>query len=183
MSILYQSVVKYVDVAFAGKQKDHFERTVYWIEQILPHATDAHRIAAYAHDIERAFQNKGEGNTPEDYRSLNFLRAHEERGAELIAEFLQKQNAEDAIVGKVKHMISRHEEGGDSEQDALMHADSLSFFETNAEMFVKKKVPLEGKIKVREKLDWMFNRIKNSDLRAKTFPNYNLWISELEKRL
>lgn len=40
-------------------------------------------------------------------------------------------------------MISRHEEGGDDAQNALMDADSVSFFETNVENFVRKKVLIE----------------------------------------
>jgi len=63
-------------------------------------------------------------------------------------------------VAKVKWLVSKHEVGGDAEQDALMDADSVSFFETDAEMFVKKKAPIEGSEKIRRKFDWMFNRIR-----------------------
>ena len=51
--------------------------------------------------------------------------------------FLQENGADEATISKVTHLIGKHEVGGDLEQDILMDADSVSFFETNAEMFVK----------------------------------------------
>ena len=33
----------------------HFDRTVYWVEQLMPNADEAMRVAAFAHDIERLF--------------------------------------------------------------------------------------------------------------------------------
>ena len=52
---LFSKTVAYVDESFGGKQKPHFERTVFWMEKFLPNITQAERIAAYGHDIERAF--------------------------------------------------------------------------------------------------------------------------------
>ena len=48
-------------------------------------------------------------------------------------------------------------------------------------MFVNKKAPIEGHCKVKEKLDWMFNRISSSMGKEIARPNYEKWIKELEK--
>ncbi len=71
---LYNKTVEYVDTAFKGK-KAHFERTVYWIEQFLPSITEAHKIAAYAHDIERGMN----GEKDRDYLNRDFFMAHSEK--------------------------------------------------------------------------------------------------------
>jgi hypothetical protein len=177
---IFEKTTAFVDQSFGGKQKAHFERTVYWLETLLPDHTEAHSVAAYSHDIERAFRDENT-NAPDDYLDSEFLRHHEERGAEIMKEFLIKEKQSENFIKTVTHLISRHEEGGDREQDVLKDADSVSFFETNAEMFVTKKAPAEGYDKVKAKLDWMFNRISSEDAKAAAQLNYEKWIDELEK--
>lgn len=177
---LYEKVVQFADTAFAGKQKPHFTRTVFWLEQFLPNITEAHRIAAYVHDIERAFRGEKK-KVPENYLDPAFLKYHSETGAEIIGKFLAENGAEETEIQKVKHLISRHEVGGDEEQSALMDADSVSFFENNAEMFVKDKAPLEGYEKIRGKFDWMFDRISTGERKALARENYEKWSRALKK--
>ena len=177
---LYQKIIEYVDQSFQGKQKPHFERTVFWYEKLIPKITEAHKIAAYSHDIERAFRMEGK-IVPENYLDPIFLKNHQEKGAEIISDFLRKENISEEIIKKTFHLISKHEVGGDEEQNALMDADSISFFETNAEMFVNKKAPIEGYEKVKEKLDWMFNRISTEERKEFARENYSKWSKELEK--
>ncbi|HEV7423911.1 MAG TPA: DUF4202 family protein [Candidatus Paceibacterota bacterium] len=173
---LYSKVIEYVDISFGGK-KTHFERTVYWLEQILPNITDTERIAAYSHDIERAIK----GETDRDYLNLEILRRHQEDGAEIIGEFLQKNGADEETINKVKHLVSKHEVGGDAEQNALMDADSISYFETNAQHFVEQRAKTEGYKKIKEKFDWMFNRISSEERKNLARKNYEKWSKELEK--
>ena len=177
---LYNKIVEYVDQSFQGKQKPHFERTVFWYEKFFPQATEAHKIASYSHDIERAFRKEGD-TVPENYLDLIFLKNHQEKGAQIISDFLKKENISEEFIKKTFHLISKHEVGGDEEQNALMDADSVSFFETNAEMFVNKKAPIEGYVKVKEKLDWMFNRISTEERKKFARENYTKWSKELEK--
>ncbi len=177
---LYQKTIEYVDKSFQGKQKPHFERAVFWIEKFLPKATEAQKIAAYSHDIERAFRDKNK-SVPENYLDQEFLRNHQEKGAEIMSEFLSTQKAPKELVETVKHLISKHEVGGDFEQNALMDADSVSYFETNAEMFVVKKAPIEGYKKIKEKLDWMFKRISSEEHKNFAKENYEKWSKILEK--
>ncbi len=172
---LYKKVVEYVDTSFKGR-KPHFKRAVYWIEKLLPNATEAHKIAAYAHDIGRGVK----GESERDYLNPEILKRHSKDGAEIIGEFLEKEGASTEIIGKVKHLITNHEIDGDIEQNALMDADSISYFETNAQHFVEEKAPIEGYDKIKEKLDWMFNRISSEEHKKFARENYEKWSKELE---
>ena len=176
---LYDKVVQYVDESF-GEKKHHFERTVYWIEKLIPNVTEAHKIAAYAHDLERAFRDKNM-IAPDSFRDQFYLKYHPEKGAEIIGEFLEKNGVDTETISKVKHLVSKHEVGGDFEQNALMDADAISFFETNAQHFVEERAPIEGYEKIKEKLDWMFNRINTEEHKEFARENYEKWSKELEK--
>lgn len=176
---LYKKTIEFLDKVSGGKQKPHFERTVYWIEKFISDVTEADKIAAYGHDIERAFRNE-EKIVPENYLDPVFLKHHQEKGAEIISNFLRSENAPTNLIEKVAYLISKHEIGGDAEQNALMDADSVSFFETNAEMFVTKKASIEGYKKVKEKLDWMFNRISSEDRKNFARANYEKWTKVLD---
>lgn len=176
---LYKKVVKYVDISFKGKSP-HLERTVYWIEKLIPTATEVHKIAAYAHDMERAFRNPGKV-MPESFLDQFYLKDHPEEGAKIMGKFLEKNGANKATINKVRRLISKHEVGGDEEQNALMDADSISFFETNAQHFVKERTSYESYEKIKEKLDWMFNRISREEHKKFARENYENWSKELEK--
>jgi hypothetical protein len=153
---LYNKTIEFVDKSFSVK-KPHFERTVFWLEKFLLNATEAHKIAAYAHDIERGI------NVEKDRAYLN---------SEIMEEFLEKNGADRETISKVKHLISSHEFGGDNEQNALMDADSVSFFETNALHFVERRVLVDGYEKIKEKIDWMFNRISTEEHKNFARENY-----------
>lgn len=181
MDDFYKKVIRFVDDAFKGKQKPHFERTVYWFEKFSPIFSEVHKIAAYAHDIERAFRDETK-KVPENYLDPVFLAEHQGKGAEIISEFLRESGASPEIIEKVAHLIRKHEEGGDAEQNALKDADSVSFFETNAEMFVNEKAPKEGYEKIKEKLDWMFGRITLPEAKEAASPEYEKWSEELRRR-
>ncbi|MFA6428810.1 MAG: DUF4202 family protein [Candidatus Buchananbacteria bacterium] len=172
---LYEKTIAFVDKSFLAK-KPHFERTVFWIEKFIPKATEAHKIAAYAHDIERAIK----GEKDRDYLNPNILKSHQEAGAEIMEKFLKENGADNQIIATVKHLISQHEFGGDSEQNALMDADSLSYFETNAQHFVEQRAVKEGYAKIKEKLDWMFNRISSPERKNLAKANYKKWLKALE---
>ena len=172
---LYRKTIEFVDKSFLGK-KPHFERTVFWIEKFISNATEADKIAAYSHDIERAIK----GEKDRDYLNADILKRHQEDGAEIMGEFLEKNGADKETINKVKHLISRHEFGGDAEQNALMDADSVSYFETNAEMFVTKRALTDGYEKVKGKINWMFNRISSEEHKKFARENYEKWSKVLE---
>ncbi len=175
----YRKTLNFVNKVIPDEQKAHFERTVFWMEKFSPIFTEAHRIAAYCHDIERAFNDK-KNEQVENYLDPAFLKDHQEKSAEIISNFLKSENAPKDLIDKISHLISKHEVGGDEEQNALMDADSVSFFETNARMFIVKKAPVEGYEKIKEKFDWMFNRICSEDHKHYARINYKKWLAELE---
>lgn len=57
----------------------------------------------------------------------------------------------------------------------------LVFFENNAEYFVNHYAKIFGKDKVKEKLNWMFNRISSDERRNICKPMYDKAIEILNK--
>ena len=183
---LYKKAEQFVVDSFIkvdeDKQIKHFIRTVYWIKQLKSDADEALLISAVAHDIERAFRKSDVMPKVQKggFMDKGFLRLHEERGAEIIGNFLGEQNANHKIIDKVKMLVSKHEEGGNNEQNLLKDADSISFFENNAPMFLTKKVNEVGKEKVKEKFDWMFNRITSKKAKELAMDWYKKAVKDLE---
>ncbi len=189
MTELYEKVKKYVTDTYTKQgqiplnqtRMIHFERTVYWLLQLKPDADEAFQIAAFAHDIERGFR-KPEDNMyvgPEGYLDKKCMKYHQEKGAEIRGEFLEKHGASKEIIERVKHLISKHEVGGDDDQNLLKDADSLSFLENNVDFFIDKKLPVDGVEKVRPKIDWMYTRITSP--KAKEIAKQ--WHQDAMKRL
>jgi len=159
----------------------HFERTVHWVKKLKPDADEALLVAAIAHDIERAFLQKDvlEKINSAGSAGTELIRPHEERGAEIIADFLKQRNVDTNFIERVKMLVSRHEEGGNDNQNLLKDADSLSFFETYVSIFVNEKAKLDGKEKVRQQFDWIFNRITSEKAKKIAQPMYEKAISAL----
>ncbi len=162
-------------------QIKHFIRTVHWVKELRPDADEALLISAVAHDIERAFRKKDvlEKKKSAKFSDLDWLRIHEERGAEIVSDFLKQQGADDEIIERVKMLVSRHEEGGNDDQNTLKDADSLSFFENNIPLFLTEVVGKVGKERVREKFDWMYNRITSEKAKQIALPWYKEAIAKL----
>lgn len=184
MGIFFDKVEYFVKKSFAGDETQirHFERTVYWMKKLNKKADEASLIAAMAHDIERAFrtseQHKKRAGEGYDYPA--FFRPHEEKGAEIMADFLKKESAPREMIEKVKMLISRHEEGGNEEQNLLKDADSVSFLENNIPLFLE-KAKIEGKEKIRAKFEWMFKRITAEKAKKIVRLWYEGGMKELEK--
>ena len=138
----------------------HLERTVYWVLRLKPDADISLLVAALSHDIERAFRFK---ETVREIKRKGFIdekfyEQHQKVGAEIVENFLRKEGMSNKFIKKVKHFVSCHEKGGNKEADVLRDADSISFFENNAELFIKHKLPIFGEKLVNEKFKWMYNR-------------------------
>ena len=126
---LYKKTEKFVQESFlktSRKKSKHSERTVFWLKKIYPQADEAMLIAAIAHDVERAFKENildGIENRKKGFLDRKEMKRHQEKGAEIIAEFLAQQNADKKIIEKVKLLVSKHEFGGDEEQNILKLID------------------------------------------------------------
>ncbi|MBD3362618.1 DUF4202 family protein [Candidatus Dojkabacteria bacterium] len=145
-----------------GKKIDHLQNTLHWVKQLDPQADEALQIAAFAHDVSRLVLGVDISELKENkkgFLDVEHMREHQEKGAEIITKYLLEKGADKEFVSDVGQLISFHEVGGTPRADILKDADSISFFETNAEDFIKKFVPLVGKEKVEDKITWMFARI------------------------
>lgn len=167
----------------ADKSLAHFERTVHWLEYLDENITLEKRIAAYAHDIQRAFRHDSTIDkiiaSPLGFQDEEMLSQHQQEGADIIAKELTILGASAEIVNDVKSLIEKHEEGGSEDQNNLKDADSISFFEINADHFVKKYVKQVGKQKVKDKFDWMYERITSDKARKVAKPFYDKYLKEL----
>ncbi len=164
---MLEKVKQFVKESFekcaTGKSVEHFERTVYWVQQLKPDADEAILIAAYAHDIARAFRSTNSEQTFQT-RELNdpeILEEHQKEGAKIMTEFLEKEEFENDKIKRIANMILKHEVGGDEESDLIKDADSISYLEINAPKHAKKLVVPLGKDKVERKICWMFERISS----------------------
>jgi hypothetical protein len=147
-----------------GTKRDlkHFERTLYWLLQLKPDANEALQIAAFSHDVERVFRTSeytGINNSSKGFRDGKHLDHHQTAGAKIAFDFLSSKGADNTLKENVYSLISKHEVGGNDDQNLLKDADSLSFFENNIDFFLSKQVENMGKDKVKDKFDWMYKRI------------------------
>lgn len=174
---LFERTQKFVDEAF-GRHHIHLERTGYWIKELYPKADEAMFVAAISHDIERAFRKE------EDKYNLisnqKDLKEHQEGGAMIMGEFLEKEGLPLEFIQRVKMLISKHEEGGNDEQNILKDADSLSWLENNIDRWVKNMVPIKGKERVKRKFDWMYNRITSEKAKKIAEPWYKNGLKKLD---
>ncbi len=158
----------------------HFEQTLYWVQHLKPDADEPVLIAAYAHDTARAFSKQ---TTEETFKSKEFndpeiLKKHQEEGAGIVADFLQKEHYGGKSIERVINMIRHHEEGGDEESNLIMDADSISYLEINAIKHIKLVNSL-GDEKIKRKIDWMYERISSDKARALAEPFYKKAITSL----
>lgn len=184
---LYQKVEDYVKEIFtkAGKEKSikHFLRTVYWIKKLKPDADEGLLIAGVSHDISRPFRDDvARNNSVKDkgFFDSDYLKIHQKESSRIIGEFLEKEGVSSKLIQKVKELVSHHEVGGNDDQNLVMDADSISFFENNAKPWVNSNVKKFGKDKVKEKFDWMFNRISSEERKNICKPMYDKAIEMLE---
>jgi len=184
---IYKKVEQFVIDTFTKAGVDHgikhFLRTVHWVKILKPDADEALLVSAIAHDIERGFRNHQNYShikkADKGFRSDEHLTHHQNEGAKLIGEYLQQIGANKDFIERVKMLVSKHEVGGNDDQNLLKDADSVSFFENNVDHFVNKKVGETSKEKVKDKFDWMFNRITSEKAKQIARP----WYEEAIKKL
>lgn len=186
MSELYDKVESFVRESFGNKHgMVHFERTVYWIRHLKPDADEALLIAGIAHDIERAFRTSGGDQDKRSkeigYHHVDFFRHHEEEGARIIGKFLEEHGADKDLIYRVKMLVSRHEEGGNSDQNLLKDADSISFFENNISHFLENKIHEAGKENIKKKFEWMYSRMSSKEAKEIVRPWYEKAMDDLNR--
>jgi hypothetical protein len=115
--------------------RDHLLRALEWLDRVAPGSDEAVRLATLTHDMERAFPGPDQ---PVNRTLVDpaYERAHSERSARIVGAWLRERRAEESLVSEVERLIVAHELGGWPEADLVQAADSLSFLETNVELFL-----------------------------------------------
>lgn len=116
----------------------HLERTLDWLLVLDPAASESMQLAALTHDMERHFPGgpvMDPATTPPD--DEHYRRAHAERSARIVGEWLRDEGGPRELVADVERLILAHEIGGEADEDLIQAADSLSFLEVNAELMAR----------------------------------------------
>jgi hypothetical protein len=147
---------------------NHARWTLECLLKIKPDADEIWQIAAFAHDIERGNLKVDDVAKEKDLTDLDFLRHHEEGGALIISKILERYHVDRKIIEKVKHLVARHEEGGDDDQNLIKDIDSMAFFEYGVPSFLVGSYWQKlDKTIVKKKIEWMYNRISSPELKEK----------------
>ena len=139
----------------------HSLNTAEWVIRLKPEADEVLLLAARGHDIERGLRDRRvKRNDFSDYDT--YKQAHADQSARLIGEILEECGLPEDFIARARHLVARHEFGGDPESDLLKDADSLSYFEVNLPFFLKRRGFEETLIRAR----WGYGRLS---LRARGF--------------
>jgi hypothetical protein len=159
--------------------REHLVRALELLDRIAPGSAEAVRLAALTHDMERAFPAADQAVSirlvdPE------YDKVHAARSAAIVGRWLRDQQADSGLVDEVERLIVAHETGGWPEADLVQAADSLSFLETNVDLFISfvksgRFSPQEVGLKFRHSYD----RIRLPDWQALAAPR----LKEAEARL
>ena len=131
----------------------HAENTLQWLLKIKPDADDALQIAALAHDIDRASDQKVKRDDYEDYDA--FKAAHAKHSANILRDILEAHGVCSYIIDKACRLVLHHEVGGDPEADVLQDADSISYFDSNLPLYYGR----EGWEETKRRCLWGYRRL------------------------
>ena len=163
-------------------QAHHLARTREWLLELDPDAGEALRLAALTHDIERYFPGGPIQDKTGPWDDPVYNRAHAERSARIVGEWLAEQGTQRDLVASVEELILLHETGGTPEADLLQAADSISFLETLADIacgWVRDGVCDAEHAK--EKHRWMLERIRVPRARELALPLYRQAVAAIDR--
>lgn len=150
--------------------RHHLLKTLEWLDRVAPDSAEAVRLAALTHDMERAFPGPDQP-VIKTLSDPEYERLHSLRSARIVGAWLREHHANEALVEHVEALIVAHEFGGWPEADLVQAVDSLSFLETNIDLFLgfvrSGKHPAH---EVRKKFNSMFGRIQIARLKAMAQP-------------
>ena len=134
----------------------HAKNILKWLLRLKPEADESLRLAALAHDIDRADEHtKVKRSDFKDYSS--FKAAHAKHSTEILQSILEECKVEKSVVEEACRLVSLHEVGGDDRSDLLMYADSISFFDVNLPHYFQR----EGWEETLKRAIWGLKRIPN----------------------
>jgi len=122
--------------------------------RLEPDAGDALRLAALAHDIDRADDvRKVKRADFDDYDA--FKAAHARNGAKILRPILNACGVAGHIVDETCRLVEVHEVGGDPRSDLLKDADSISYFDVNLPLYYQR----EGWAETQRRSLWGYRRL------------------------
>jgi HD domain len=169
------------------KIANHLLKTEEWLVRIDPSASEAARLAAMTHDMERAFPGEdspkvdpSKGPADPEYNT-----AHQERSARIVRSYLESQGVSVDLAEQVGRLIQFHEYGGWPEANYVQAADSLSFLEVNVDYFIGRIGAPDSdwtEKYVGDKFTWMYERIQVEKARDQALPLYEEAMRKLHDR-
>jgi hypothetical protein len=117
----------------------HLIRSLGWLDRVAPGSSEAVRLATLTHDMERAFPGPDQPvcTAFSGPAIVEYERLHSARSARIVGEWLRQQGASAPLVTEVERLIEAHEVGGWPEANLVQAADSLSFFDSNVDLFLE----------------------------------------------
>ena len=165
----------------------HLLQTEVWLQRLKPEAPEEMLLAALTHDMERAFPWPDSPSLdPKDgVDNPVYNIAHSERSARIVSSYLCEQAASQESIEQVARLIRAHEYGGDSDENLVQAADSLSFLEVNVDVFLSwmdAGNAVWDADAVRAKFTWMYERIQVPQARELARPLYEEAMRKLKSR-
>ncbi len=161
--------------------RHHLLKALEWLDRVAPGSSEAVRLATLTHDMERAFPGPDQPIV-KTLSDPEYERRHSLRSARIVGAWLREQHAKEALVEHVEALIVAHEFGGWPEADLVQAADSLSFLETNIDLFLgfvrSGKHPAH---EVRKKFNSMFGRIQVPRLKVLAQPLVDRAMQQLDE--
>ena len=161
----------------------HLARAADWLLALEPEAPEPLILAVLTHYLERSVPGGpylDKAKTSWDDRTYND--AHCARSADVVSRWLREQGASERFIEGVQRPILEHEFGGSPEGDLMQAADSISFLEVDAPLVTSWILKGEcGLEKGKEKLDWMFERIRLGPARELAQPYHERACAEVDR--
>lgn len=160
--------------------RHHLLKSLEWLDRVAPDSPEAVRLATLTHDMERAFPGPDQP-VVKTLSDPEYERVHSLRSARIVGAWLREHHAKEALVEHVEALIVAHEFGGWPEADLVQAADSLSFLDTNIDLFLgfvrSGKHPAH---EVRKKFNSMFGRIQVPRLKLLAQPLVDRALQQLD---
>jgi hypothetical protein len=160
--------------------RHHLLKALEWLDRVAPDSAESVRLATLTHDMERAFPGPDQP-VIKTLSDPEYERLHSLRSARIVGAWLREQHASETLVEQVEALIVAHEFGGWHEADLVQAADSLSFLDTNIDLFLgfvrTGKHPAH---EVRKKFNSMFGRIRVPRLKQLAQPLLDRALEQLD---
>lgn len=131
----------------------HAKNTLYWLNVLCPNADELLRLAAFAHDVERAMPDRLKKKDFPSYET--YKRAHAKRSGQIVSNILRDIGYTSKQTKKVAYLIESAEfSSNDGQVQCICDADSISFFDNNILSYLNK----HGVTSTKEKMNFMYMR-------------------------